>query len=98
MDSRGRGIFIGYYMSDSEWAQTVKACLNKPFVVQEYLPLLQEEVSSPISPTKQIMAFTDIGLYLIAGKAIGFLCRASLNPIVNVGKEGALRPTFVTKM
>jgi hypothetical protein len=40
-------------------------------------------------------ACTDMGLYLLGGEPIGFLCRASRLPIVNVGKSGALRPTYV---
>lgn len=96
-DTRGRGVFLGRYTSQNDWDSLIARCTHGRHVVQEFLNLEQQSVEKPIGQSGYFNAYTDIGLYQLGGASIGFLCRASSKPIVNVGNGGALRPTFVIR-
>jgi len=98
IESRGRGVYIGRHTSHEDWNTLVDSPTIDRFVVQEVIDLDLQQVSNPIfDEPGQFRAYTDMGLYMLGGEPIGFLCRASRLPVVNVAKNGALRPTFVTR-
>jgi hypothetical protein len=96
-DTRGRGVFLGRYTPQNDWDSLIVRCMRGTHVVQEFLNLEQQSVEKPIGQSGYFDAYTDVGLYQLGGDSIGFLCRASSKPIVNVGNGGALRPTFVVR-
>jgi hypothetical protein len=96
IESRGRGVHIGCYTSDAEWSELVASSTIDRYIVQELVELDQQDVRNPVfDEPGRFVAYTDMGLYMVGGEPAGFLCRASHDPVVNVGKSGALRPTFV---
>lgn len=97
IDTRGRGIYLGKYTDQKIWNHLLTKCMDGQHVVQEFLNLEKQTVENPIGESGNFDAYTDIGLYQLGGESIGFLCRASNKPIVNVGNGGALRPTFVVR-
>ncbi|ABB08584.1 hypothetical protein [Burkholderia lata] len=97
IESRGRGVHIGRHTSDAEWRELVASPTLDRYIVQEWVELDRQEVLNPVfDDPGRFAAYTDMGLYMVGGEPAGFLCRASHDPVVNVGKSGALRPTFVT--
>lgn len=97
IDTRGRGVFLGKHTSQNDWDNLLVRCMDGKHVVQEFLNLERQSVEKPIGQSGHFDAYTDIGLYQLGGDSIGFLCRASSKPVVNVGNGGALRPTFVVR-
>lgn len=98
METRGRGVYIGRYHTEEEWHRVVTTLDLESCVAQRFVQLDVQEVHKSLSGTPGLFkAYTDIGLYLLGGEPIGFLCRGSADPVVNVGKCGALRPTYVIR-
>ena len=96
IETRGRGVHIGRFLTAGEWMEVVASPVLDRFVAQEFIALDVQDVRTPVQEEPGLFkAYTDIGLFLLSGKAVGFLCRASRSPVVNVGKSGALRPTYV---
>lgn len=96
-ETRGRGVYIGRFKTDEEWAQIIDTPYIGQFVTQEAIELAVHDIHMPVfEEPGRFDAYTDIGLFMVGGKATGFLCRASTLPVVNVGQSGAMRPTLIT--
>ncbi|MGH3632566.1 MAG: hypothetical protein ACRDTS_00375 [Mycobacterium sp.] len=95
--TRGEGILIGPKTSRKVWENTVgMAIRNGSHVVQEYLPLPSIDLVGGNPPHLRQMSH-ELDTYLFDGRFVGFMCRASLDPIVNVGRGGTMVPVVVTE-
>lgn len=96
IDTRARGVFIGKSCLQLEWDDIVMRSIDGPYVVQEYLPSKQENVSEPNSNNYSMMNST-IAMYLLGGKSSGLLCRSSTEYKTNFYSSGVFRPAYVVK-
>lgn len=93
--TRGEGVKIGCFTAPNEWAYCVHhAAGNGTHVIQEYIPTPHLNAPHPIDSTVESMAF-GLDAYVFGGHFAGFQARASLDPIMNVGKRGILLPVAV---
>src|SRR5262249_47028570 len=94
IDTRGRGVIIGRHSSADQWAAAIAEAMRRPTVAQRYIPHSPCAVLS-VGDTPTLMPmFQNLGLFLIAGRAAGLICRASTDPITNIARHGAMQPVF----
>lgn len=94
--TRGEDITIGAFVGKDHWDALVsKAIHTGNHVVQQYLPLPKMPVIIGTPPQFVDMVY-ELDTYLINGMFAGFLCRASLDPVVNVGRSGIMVPVLIT--
>lgn len=91
--TRGEGVVIGPETSPTAWREAIAAAAGHDnYVVQRYVPLPRIKVPGP-------EALTTMGhgldVYIFGDRAVGFQCRASIDPIVNVGRRGSLLPVII---
>jgi glutathionylspermidine synthase len=90
--TRGKGVVIGATVDQATWEQALSIALNdEPHVVQEYIEAPQLNAPHPATGEIQQMA-AGIDIYAFGGRFAGFQARASLDPVMNVGKRGILLP------
>jgi hypothetical protein len=95
--TRGENVTIGALTTADSWNATVgRAVRSGDYVVQQYLPLPAMEVITGNPPQAQHMAY-ELDTYLISGRYAGFLCRTSIDPIVNVGRSGIMVPVVIKR-
>lgn len=94
--TRGEGVKIGRFTEPSEWAYSInRAAEAETYVLQEYVPAPYLNAPHPSDGTLKRMAF-GLDAYVFGGHFVGFQARASLDPVMNVGKRGILLPVAVT--
>jgi uncharacterized circularly permuted ATP-grasp superfamily protein len=93
----GIDVLIGKYSSDSQWNDCFEKAANKPFVIQEYVdipeeefPVLHENLSITVEKRK-----VNLNPFAIAGQYAGCLSRISQSPVINVSAGGGMVPTFL---
>jgi hypothetical protein len=94
----GKGVFIGWEMSESDWEAALATALTSSYVVQEKVDL--ERRSFPeLGP--QGLAFRDLVVdvdpYLFDGEVEGFLTRLSGTSLANVTSGGGQVPAFLVE-
>lgn len=95
IDTRGRGVFIGKFMSQDKWKECVFEAIHKPFVVQEYItPYTYMAYGTKIIPEKEKVTGV-ISMYLIQGKPVGICCRSSNEAITNISRNGFAQPIYI---
>jgi len=95
-DYGGRGVHLGFRLSESEWEQAIDSSLEEDCVVQEAVDLRAEEF--PIFSEKQWKLqpmFVDTNPFLFRGKVCGAMVRLSSSPVVNVTSGGGETGFFV---
>jgi len=87
-DYGGHGVFLGWETDASDWARSVDAALERPYVVQERVPA--EKVVMPTFAKNVALEemFVDFNPFLFENKVEGALVRLSTSPIVNVTAGG----------
>jgi hypothetical protein len=96
IDTRGRGVVIGRHSTADQWAAAVADAVRRPTVAQRYIPHPPRAVLGVADSTPTPM-FQNLGLFLIAGRASGLICRASTDPITNIARHGAMQPVFIVE-
>jgi hypothetical protein len=96
IDTRGRGVIIGRHSSADQWAAAVTEAVRRPTVAQRYIPHPPRAVLG-VADCVPTPMFQNLGLFLIAGRAAGLICRASTDPITNIARHGAMQPVFVVE-
>ncbi len=99
-DYGGKGIVLGWLVSDSEWATALQTAVDHPYIVQERVVL----------PTEPYPAWLDGGLHIgdrmvdtapfLAQQAVveGCLTRIATDPLLNVTAGGGSNvPTFLVE-
>ncbi|MCX4791877.1 glutathionylspermidine synthase family protein [Streptomyces sp. NBC_01221] len=95
--TRGEGVAIGRWTGADRWAALLAdAARSQDYVLQSYQPLSSLTVpESRATAGGEMMHGLDT--YLFGGKAVGFQCRASYDPVTNIGRRGVLLPVVVRK-
>ncbi|MCG3139615.1 MAG: hypothetical protein HDKAJFGB_00509 [Anaerolineae bacterium] len=94
----GKGVVLGWTVSQSEWEQLLRDRLQEPSIVQRRVALPEEPFPSYVDDTVQIYdRMLDTDPYIWYGAFMsGSLCRLSTAALVNVtAGGGSTVPTFV---
>jgi uncharacterized circularly permuted ATP-grasp superfamily protein len=94
--TRGEGVVVGPFTDKRTWEAALTTALAQPdaYVAQHYLPLAASNLRPYTGGDRRRMTY-GIDTYLFDGEFAAFQCRASLDPVVNIGKRGMLLPVVV---
>ncbi|WP_420130643.1 hypothetical protein [Longimicrobium sp.] len=89
-DYGGRGIVLGWLVSDDEWQATLRTALDAPYVVQERITLPEEPFASWVDGGVQVTnRMIDIAPYVTNTAHVdGCLTRIATDPLLNVTAGG----------
>ena len=89
-DYGGRGIVLGWLVSDDEWQATLRTALEAPYVVQERIVLPTEPFPSWVDGGVQVTdRMIDIAPYVTETAQVdGCLTRIATDPLLNVTAGG----------
>jgi hypothetical protein len=96
----GKGVVLGWEVSDAEWQERVRAGLTEPHVVQERVPVPREPYPSVANGTLQIAdRILDTDPFACQGAYVdGCLSRLSTAALVNVTAGGGSQvPTMLVE-
>ena len=87
-DYGGHGVFLGWESSKRDWQETVKAALQKPYLIQERVVL--EKTSIPAYSDRAYLdeLFVDFNPFLFHNEVEGALIRLSASSLLNVSSGG----------
>jgi uncharacterized circularly permuted ATP-grasp superfamily protein len=96
----GKGVHLGWEMTESAWATALEAALDDPFgtwIVQERIPVRREvfpqfDAQGRVSMNDMLVDFAP---YLFRGRMGGYLTRLSGSGLANVTSGGGQVPAFV---
>jgi hypothetical protein len=93
----GKGVFIGWEMSDAEWEQALASALRSAYVVQGKVELLRQSFPE-LSPTLGFRDLVvDLDPFVFEGEVEGFLTRLSGTSLANVTSGGGQVPSFLVE-
>jgi glutathionylspermidine synthase len=93
--TRGEGVKIGHLTERAEWEDGLRhAAGAEPYVLQEYISAPCLNGPHPGTGKIESMIF-GLDAYVFGGHFAGFHARASLDPVINVGKRGIIMPVAV---
>ncbi|WOS66926.1 MULTISPECIES: glutathionylspermidine synthase family protein [Sinorhizobium] len=92
--TRGEHVLVGRVTSSEMWEEHIARAALNPYVVQEYLAPGEVTALHPPSRSIKKMAY-GIDCYVFGGRLAGFQSRASLDPVMNVGRSGILLPVAI---
>jgi uncharacterized circularly permuted ATP-grasp superfamily protein len=94
----GKGVFIGWEMTDSEWERALVTALGASYVVQEKVEL-RRRCFPEIGPQGLVFRdlVVDLDPYLFNGEVEGFLTRLSGTSLANVTSGGGQVPSFLVE-
>ena len=100
----GKGVFIGWEMSDAEWARALDEALRSSYVVQERVELLRQEFPELVPEDGSDRGrlgsrdfVVDLDPYVFDGEVEGFLTRLSATSLANVTSGGGQVPSFLAE-
>jgi hypothetical protein len=101
----GKGVFIGWEMTDADWAEALEEALGSSFVVQERVHVERQEFPV-LTPGERgsggaALRFADFVVdldpYVFAGGVEGFLTRLSATSLANVTSGAGQVPSFLVE-
>lgn len=94
----GKGVFLGWEMTDSEWAAALAQALESPYVVQERVDL-QRQTFPELGPDLRFRDLVvDLDPFVFNGEVEGFLTRLSGTSLANVTSGGGQVPAFLVAL
>ncbi len=96
----GKGIVLGWEVSDDAWQSAIKGALAEPFIVQQRIPLPKESYPSFVDgKVMHIERMVDTAPYVAYGDHVdGVLSRLGTASLLNVTAGGGSQtPTFITE-
>jgi len=96
----GKGVFLGWEMSDTAWEEALAQALKEPYVVQQKVELQREAFPElAVRDGKASLAFRDLVVdldpFVFEGEVEGFLTRLSGTSLANVTSGGGQVPAFL---
>jgi uncharacterized circularly permuted ATP-grasp superfamily protein len=96
----GKGVFIGWESTETEWERALAEALRAPYVVQERVEL--QRLGFPVldleAPELQVRDLVvDLDPFVFQGEVEGFLTRLSGSSLANVTSGGGQVPGFVVE-
>ena len=99
----GKGVFIGWEKTDSEWAEALHVALGASYVVQDKVELLRQGFPEmqPADGGRGTIGFRDLVVdldpFVFEGEVEGFLTRLSGTSLANVTSGGGQVPAFLVE-
>jgi hypothetical protein len=91
----GKGVFIGWEASETEWEEALATALRSSYVVQEKVDL-QRQTFPELSPDLRFRdLIVDLDPFVFQGEVEGFLTRLSGTSLANVTSGGGQVPAFL---
>jgi hypothetical protein len=91
----GKGVYIGWEASETEWEEALATALRSSYVVQEKVNL-QRESFPELSPALGFRdLIVDLDPFVFQGEVEGFLTRLSGTSLANVTSGGGQVPAFL---
>jgi hypothetical protein len=93
----GKGVFIGWEMSEAEWDAALTTALRSSYVVQGKVELLRQSFPelSPKLTFRDLVV--DLDPFVFEGEVEGFLTRLSGTSLANVTSGGGQVPSFLVE-
>ena len=92
----GKGVVLGWTVSQAEWERALGDALAAPFVVQEAVPVPRSPFPVLLDGVRIMELATDMDPYLFYGRVSGVLSRLSSSALLNVtAGAGSVVPTYV---
>lgn len=92
----GKGVVLGWTVSQAEWEKAVAEAAAGCYVVQEAVEIPRVKFPVALDGLRYIDLAVDLDPYLFNGRAGGFMTRVSADALLNVtAGAGSLVPTFV---
>ncbi len=93
----GKGVFIGWETTPTEWEDALAIALRSSYVVQEKVELLKQSFPE-LAPDLRFRDFVvDLDPYVFEGEVEGFLTRLSGTSLANVTSGGGQVPAFLVE-
>jgi hypothetical protein len=93
----GKGVFIGWEMTDSEWDAALAQALEAPYVVQWRVELLRQSFPELAPDLRFRDLVVDLDPFVFQGEVEGFLTRLSGTSLANVTSGGGQVPAFLVE-
>ena len=87
-DYGGHGVYIGWETSVDEWAQAINLALQRPYVVQQRVPLNKIPIPTFSDGLRMEEMFVDFNPFLFHNEVEGALIRLSHSSLLNVTSGG----------
>jgi hypothetical protein len=97
----GKGVFIGWEMTDTAWEEALAQALREPYVVQDKVELQRQEfpelATQGTGPPRLTFRdlVVDLDPFVFEGEVEGFLTRLSGTSLANVTSGGGQVPAFL---
>ena len=92
--TRGEGVVVGRLVTPSRWLAALRVATRTRHVVQEWVP---HGTVALAAGGRRTVAQCVLGLFLFSGRFVGFHGRASVEPVVNVGRTGWIVPVVAAE-
>jgi len=100
----GKGVFIGWEMTEDDWTRALGEALDSSYVVQERVDILRQEfpvLTSAEGSDQGRLRFgdfvVDLDPYVFGGEVEGFLTRLSETSLANVTSGAGQVPSFLVE-
>jgi hypothetical protein len=93
----GKGVYIGWEMSDTEWEAALAEALQASYVVQEKVDLQRETFPELAPELRYRDLVVDLDPFVFEGEVEGFLTRLSGTSLANVTSGGGQVPAFLVE-
>lgn len=93
----GKGVFIGWEMSQAEWEQALAQALQESYVVQEKVELMRQSFPELAPGLGFRDLVVDLDPFVFQGEVEGFLTRLSGSSLANVTSGGGQVPAFLVE-
>jgi len=87
-DYGGHGVFIGWETSAEEWERAIELALQRPYVVQQRVPLKKIPIPTFSNRVRLEEMFVDFNPFLFHNEVEGALIRLSNSSLLNVTSGG----------
>jgi hypothetical protein len=91
----GKGVYIGWEMSEAQWEEALGQALAASYVVQEKVDLLRQEFPQMTPGLEFKDLVVDLDPFVFDGEVEGFLTRLSGTSLANVTSGGGQVPAFL---
>ena len=94
----GKGVVLGWTVSQAEWEAAIGVALRESYVVQEAVEVPRVSFPVVLDGLRYIDLAVDLDPYLFDGRVGGFMTRVSAAALLNVtAGAGSVVPTFVVE-
>ncbi len=91
----GRGVFLGFQKTPSEWERLIETALEEDYVLQEFVREPEMRIGVLKDDFELEPRFIHMGEFVFGGKFSGLYCRAAEGPLIDRTSREQLVPCLV---